>query len=77
MLVLLNIMPNALMIMVGLSTARKDSRMIQTRIPPLTKTLVLISVRLASFIVTCLSKWHTNDVTQPVVHRKKINETSK
>ena len=51
MLVLLNIMPNALMIMVGLSTARKISRMIQTRIPPLTKTLVLILVRLASFIV--------------------------
>ena len=51
MLVLLNIMPNALMIMVGLSTARKISRMIQTRIPPLTKTLVLISDRLASFIV--------------------------
>ena len=44
-------MPNALMIMVGLSTARKISRMIQTRIPPLTKTLVLISDRLASFIV--------------------------
>ena len=29
----------------------KISRMIQTRIPPLTKTLVLISDRLASFIV--------------------------
>ena len=53
--------------------------MIKTRIPPVNKTLVLISDILLSFVhsSTCLSKMHPHDVTEPVVHFKKINETSK
>ena len=51
--------------------------MIQTLIPPLTKTLVLISDRLASFIVLHVLANGTHMTSHNPLYIEKINETSK